>query len=311
MKIAILDEATLGTGLDLSIFDKFGDVVRYPTTSVEELMPQLDGIDIVITNKVEFGEKEFESAPQLKLICLTATGMDNIDLEAAANYGVVVKNVKGYSTNSVAQHTFSMLFHLMESNHYYDNYTRDGGWANSHTFTNIDKTFWEVKGKKWGIIGLGDIGREVAKIAQVFGANVSYFSPSGNKYDDELKYYDDLNAFLKDNKIVTIHTPLNNFSKDLIKKAQLELLQPGAIILNLARGGIINEKDVAWAVDNLDIYHGVDALETEPMTPNHPFLSVKRKDRLFVTPHIAWASIEARTELIERVAENIETFLNQ
>ncbi len=311
MKICMLDIATLGKNIDFDQFDQLGEVVKYDLTLPDETIEHIADADCVVTNKVIIGEKIFKASPNLKLICLTATGMNNIDLDAAEKYGVTVKNVKGYSTASVTQHTFSMLLHLMEHNRFYEQYTRNGGWTGSHTFTNISRPFGEIKGKNWGIIGLGDIGREVAKIATVFGANVSYFSASGNRYDDDYKYFDNLHEFMRSNTIITVHTPMNAFTHNLIAKAELELLQPGSFLINVARGGIINEEDVAWAVDNLDIYHGTDVLEVEPMQENHPFLGVKRQERLFMTPHIAWASNEARSELMKKVAENIRDFVHK
>jgi glycerate dehydrogenase len=230
--------------------------------------------------------------------------MNNVDLQAAKENNIEVKNVAGYSTDSVIQHTFSMLFYLIGHSRYYDEYVKDGSWQKSPVFTNVSQPFFEVKNKKWGIIGLGAIGQSVGVIAKTFGAEVSYYSTSGRSRDSEFQRRN-LNDLLKESDIISIHAPLNKATSNLLDYDQLLTCKDGAIILNLGRGGIINEEAVAKIIDEKELYFGLDVLEYEPMRENHPLLHVKNPERLYITPHIAWASVEAREKLIAMTIENI------
>ena len=307
MKIVLLDTLTFGE-TDLGGFDKLGEVVKYKTTSSEETCGRIEDADVVVTNKVVIDDGLMAAAPLLKLICVAATGMNNIDLAAAAKRGISVKNVAGYSTDSVIQHTFSMLFYLMGHSRYYDEYVKSGEWQKSPIFTNVSKPFFELKGKTWGIIGLGEIGRGVAKIATAFGAEVIYHSTSGeNRNRDYLRV--ELGALLQNSDIITIHAPLNDATRNLIGLSELMQVKRGVYLLNLGRGGIINESDLARAVDAREIYVGLDVLEKEPMGDPHPLMGLKNPERLYITPHIAWASVEARERLISSIIENITDFI--
>jgi len=240
----------------------------------------------------------------LKLICIAATGMNNVDLEAAKSKNILVKNVAGYSTDSVIQHTFSMLFYLVGHSRYYDEVVKDGTYSKSAIFTDVSRPFFEIKGKKWGIIGLGSIGRGVANIAKAFGAEIFYYSTSGvNRTDDFQRT--SLDELLKTCDIISIHSPLNEQTNNLLDYEQLSTLKDGAVVLNLGRGGIINEEAVATIIDEKNISFGLDVLTREPMRENHPLLSAKNKENLYVTPHIAWTSVEARDALIALTIENI------
>ncbi|MFT6927553.1 MAG: lactate dehydrogenase-like 2-hydroxyacid dehydrogenase [Psychromonas sp.] len=305
MKIVLLDAQTLGDS-DLSPFEKLGDFTSYPLTSKEQRLLHIGDGDVIITNKVVIDEEIIKANPQLKLICIAATGMNNVDLIAAEKAGVMVKNVSGYSTESVAQSTFSMLFQLIHQSRYYDNYIQSKGWCNSPSFTHISRPFGEIKGKRWGIIGMGEIGRRVAEIAAVFGCEVCYFSASG-KNNQQAYQQLDLTTLLSTSDIITIHAPLNENTHNLIDQQALKQLKEGAVVINMGRGGIINEAAMAEAVDQLGIYHGTDVLEVEPMIADHPYLSVQAKERLVITPHTAWASQEARKKLVQMVADNIES----
>ncbi len=307
MKIVFLDAKTVGD-VDLSQIKKFGNLIIYPTTPSSLTKKRVKDADIIITNKVIIDKEIMQASSKLKLICVAATGMNNIDLDFAESVGIEVKNVAGYSTFSVVEHTFSMLFYLLKSSSYYDNYVKSKAWSNSEIFTHLEKTFFEIRGKEWGIIGLGTIGKEVAKIATAFGANVSYYSTNKTPHSN-LYPHKNLKDLLKTSQIISIHAPLNEKTKNLIGKEELELLKEDAILLNLGRGGIIDEVALAKKIDSSLIKVGLDVTSKEPLPKDSPLLNVKNKDQLFITPHIAWASIEARKKLIEGIAKNIEDFL--
>jgi len=310
MKVAILDAKTLGDDIDLSIFEQFGSVEIYPTTSPTELYERIKDVDIIITNKVVINKDAMDSAQNLKLICVAATGYNNVDLLYAREKGIAITNVAGYSTESVVQTTFGMLFYLLIQLKYYDDYVKSGRYAESDIFTHLGRPFWEIRGKRWGIIGLGTIGRRVAEIAEGFGAEVVYYSTSGIEREEKYPRYT-LQEVLRTSDIVSIHAPLNEKTKNLITMNELSLMKPHAILLNLGRGGIVNEKELAVALDKGIIGGaGLDVLEREPINPDNPLLYIKNKDRLFITPHIAWTSIEARKRLVSEIVENIRAFLD-
>lgn len=305
MRIVILDAATFGE-TDLSGFDALGRVEVYQTTSADETPERVKDADVVVTNKVVIDAAVMDAATNLKLVCVAATGTNNVDLEYAGQKEILVKNVAGYSTDSVIQHTFSMLFYLMEHSRYYDEYVKSGKWQKSPIFTHVGRPFVELKGKKWGIIGLGEIGRGVANIAKAFGAEVCYYSTSGKNTNSDYEQTT-FTKLLETCDIVTIHAPLNAQTKDLIGHSELLMLKDGAILLNLGRGGIVSERALSAIIDVKEIYVGLDVLEKEPMTTPHPLMNIEHQERLYITPHIAWASVEARDRLIASIAENIKT----
>lgn len=304
MHIVILDAKTLGADLDLSVLNRYGTVTTYESTSEEETVERIEIADIVITNKVVITANMMEQAPRLKLICIAATGMNNVDLEAAKYKGIKVKNVAGYSTNSVVQHTFAMALYLLEQMAYYDQVVKESTWTNSGLFTDVSRPFYEISGKKWGIIGLGTIGQQVAKVAEAFGAEVSYYSTSGKNLKSAYPHQS-LEFLLRDCDIISIHAPLNDDTFELINEMNLPFLKEKAILLNLGRGGIVDETDLAYELDRREIYAGLDVLQREPLELNNRLNEVKHKERLLITPHIAWASIEARKKLLEGIVKNI------
>ena len=306
MKIVILDALTFGD-TDLSAFFKLGDVDIYQTTSPQLTHERIANVAVIVTNKVVITKTNMLNTPSLKLICVAATGMNNVDLEAAKEIGIEVKNVSGYSTDSVIQHTFSMLFYLVGHSGYYDEFVKSGSYSKSPIFTDITKPFFEVKGKKWGIIGLGTIGRGVANVAKTFGATICYYSTSGKNSSTDFMQVD-LDELLKTCDIISIHAPLNEKTLNLLGYEQLLTCKNGAVVLNLGRGGIVDEEAVASIIEIKNIYFGLDVLEKEPMRENHPLLNVKNQENLYITPHIAWASVEARERLIAGVVENIKAF---
>jgi lactate dehydrogenase-like 2-hydroxyacid dehydrogenase len=306
VKIVILDALTFGD-TDLSAFFKLGDVDIYQTTSLQQTHERIANAAVIVTNKVVITKALMLNTPSLKLICVAATGMNNVDLEAAKEIGIEVKNVSGYSTDSVIQHTFSMLFYLVGHSGYYDGFVKSGSYSKSPIFTDITKPFFEVKGKKWGIVGLGTIGRGVANVAKTFGADICYYSTSGKNSSTDFVQVD-LDELLNTCDIISIHAPLNEKTLNLLGYEQLLTCKNGAVVLNLGRGGIVDEEAVARIVETKNIYFGLDVLEKEPMRENHPLLRVKNQENLYITPHIAWASVEARERLIAGVVENIKAF---
>jgi len=310
MTITLLDKETLGTDLDLSPLKQFGALKTYDTTSSEQTAERIHQSDIVLTNKVVIDRETMHSASQLKLICVTATGMNNIDLEAAKALGITVKNVAGYSTHSVAQHTFALLLALMEQTHYYDDLVKEGHWSRSDIFTDLSRPFSEIAGKQWGIIGMGSIGQEVARIATAFGATVSYHSTSGRNSDQPYPKKS-LDRLLAESDILSVHAPLNAQTENLINRANLSLPKEGSILLNLGRGGIINEQDLAAEMNRRTLYAGLDTTEEEPIEAENPLLHLHAPYHLLITPHIAWASKEARAKLLEGVVENIASFVQE
>lgn len=308
MKIVLLDRATLGADIDLSPFEELGEFVSYETTSKQERLDHIGDAEIILTNKVVIDKEILDAKEGIKLICITATGMDNVDLNTAKQKGIEVKNAAGYSTASVAQTTFTHALYLINQTRYYDDFAKEGEWSKSQIFTNVQKPFWQIEGKRWGIIGLGNIGRQVAKIASAFGAEVVYASASGTKREEAYKQVD-LDSLLRTCSIVSIHAPLNEQTKGLIDKERIASMQKGAVLLNLGRGGIVDEEALAEAIDTQDIYAGVDVVGKEPIEASNPLLHVKRKERLLITPHIAWASRESREKLMQIVLENIKEFL--
>lgn len=305
MKIVLLDTLTFGNS-DLSGFDALGEVQNYETTKHDETLERIKDADVIVTNKVVITADMMSECPDLRLICIAATGMNNVDLDAAKEKNIDVKNVAGYSTDSVIQHTFSMLFYMMGHSRYYDEYVKDGSWQKSEVFTHVAQPFSELKGKKWGIIGLGEIGRGVAKIATAFGAEVSYYSTSGKNDNADYKK-ETISNLLEQSDIISIHAPLNSATQDLIAHSELLMMKDGATLLNLGRGGIVCEESLSYILDAKPIYVGLDVLAKEPMEKGHPLMKVKHQERLYVTPHIAWTSVEARAKLIASVIDNIKS----
>ncbi|MEA1880055.1 MAG: D-2-hydroxyacid dehydrogenase [Campylobacterota bacterium] len=308
MHIVLLDAKTLGDDLDLSVLEQFGTLTVYETTSQELTEERIKTADIVISNKVVLSAALLDKTSRLKLICIAATGMNNVDLKVAKQNNIVVKNVAGYSTNSVVQHTFAMAFYLLEKMAYYDNVVKSGTWSQSALFTDVSQPFHEISGKKWGIIGLGTIGKGVAQIATAFGAEVNYYSTSGENLNAAYPHQP-LETLLKQSDIISIHAPLNDNTYDLINEFNLSYLKEKSLLLNLGRGGIVNETDLAFELDRREIYAGLDVLETEPLSLSNRLGSVQHKERLLITPHIAWTSVEARKKLLDGIVQNIETFL--
>ncbi|MCR5768259.1 MAG: D-2-hydroxyacid dehydrogenase [Lachnospiraceae bacterium] len=309
MKIVFLDRKTIGEDLDLSGFNRFGEVVMYDFSMPEEVPERVKDADIIVLNKTRIDENTVGEAPKLKLVCVTATGTNNLDKDFLARRGIEWRNVAGYSTETVAQHTFALLFYLFEHLGYYDEYVKSGKYAGDKLFTHFEQNFHELAGKIWGIIGLGAIGHRVAEIAAVFGCKVQYYSTSGRNHDDKVKEvsFDEL---LATSDIVSIHAPLNEDTQGLINLEALKKMKSDAILLNLGRGPIIVEEDLREALNAGEIAGaGLDVLSVEPMRKDSPFLKLEHPERVMITPHIAWASIEARRRLMKIIEGQIADWM--
>lgn len=308
-KIVILDGKTLGE-VDYGILKEFGEVKYYDITKSDEVVERVRDANIIITNKVVLTEENLREAKKLEIICEAATGFNNIDIKYVKERNIAVTNLSGYSTNSVVQHTFATALSLIEKLHFYDNFVKSGDYATSGLFTALDKPFYEIAGKTWGIVGLGDIGKGVAKVAEAFGAKVIYYSTSGRNSDS---YYErvDFEKLLKSSDIISIHAPLNENTLRLINYDALSKMKKESILINMGRGPIVVEADLAKAIDE-EIIGGaaLDVFEVEPINKSNVLINVKNKERLVLTPHIGWASIESRERLFNGVVDNIKAFYN-
>ncbi len=311
MKIVFLDADTVGKVSNINRFNELGEFTVYPHTTPEEVLHRVEDYQVIITNKVKIDQKTMEKAKELQLICVSATGTNNVDLEYAKEKGIVVKNVEDYSTHSVAQHTFALLLMILNQVRYYDMYVKTGVYSRQELFTHIYHPIWEIRGKRLGIIGLGNIGRQVAIIAESFGAEIVYYSSSGKTRHDRYQQLG-LEELLATSDFVSIHAPLNDKTHHLIRYQDLCQMKDTAILINTGRGGIVEEEDLARALDEEKIKGaGIDVFIQEPIPLNHPFMRMDKKEKIIITPHVAWASVESRTLLMDRVYQNIATFMQE
>ena len=301
MKIVFLDAKSIGEDIDLSGFDALGEVVKYDFTTDEEVPERAADADIIIVNKVNINEKTIGGAEHVKMVCVTATGTNNLDKEYLESRKIIWHNVAGYSTESVTQHTFAMAFYLLEKLRYYDDYVKDEKYIDDTVFTHFANRFFELSGKTWGIIGLGNIGKRVAGIAKSFGCRVIYYSTSGKNHNKEYEEVD-FDTLLAEADILSVHAPLDENTQNLMDKEAFEKMKNTAIFLNLGRGPIVVEADLADALEQGRIAAaGLDVLCIEPMSPDNPLRRIKDSDKLLITPHIGWASVEARTRLMQTI----------
>lgn len=308
MKIVFLDAKTIGEDIDLSGFDALGEVVKYGFSTTEEARERSKDANVLILNKVQVNQQTIGEADHLKLVCVTATGTNNLDKEYLDKRGIAWRNVAGYSTESVAQHTFAMLFYLLEKLPYYDDYVKSEKYVNDVSFTHFAKAFHELSGMTYGIIGLGNIGRRVADIAKAFGCRVIYYSTSGRNSQPGYERVD-FDELLEQSDIVSIHAPLDENTLGLMNKEAFAKMKNSAILLNVGRGPIINEADLAEALNNKTIAAaGLDVLSVEPMQEDNPLRGIKDSERLLITPHIAWAGVEARNRLMGIILGQIKEF---
>ena len=305
-KIVFLDEYSIA-GRDLSSITSQGDYTAYENTTKEQVVERLKGADVAITNKVLIDGEAMRQLPDLKLICVAATGMNNVDLVTAKELGIEVKNAVGYSTTSVAETTLASALALARNIVYFDEYFHDGRYSKADRAFCYDRFTFEIRGKKWGIVGLGNIGREVARLATAFGCEVRYFSTSGVKRDEEYPAME-LKELLEWSDILSVHSPLNDRTKGLIGREELQIMKPTSLIINVARGGIIDEAALAEALDNGWVAAAaLDVFSVEPLRES-PLFHIKDRYRLLASPHNAWSAAEAIDRLIECVANNIRTW---
>ena len=306
-KIVFLDEYSIA-GRDLEKITSQGEYIAYENTAKEQVVERLKGATIAITNKVVIDGDAMRQLPDLKLICIAATGMNNVDLETAKELGIEVKNAVGYSTISVAETTLTSALALARNVVYFNEYFHDGRYAKADRAFCYDRHTFQISGKKWGIVGMGNIGREVARLASAFGCEVCYFSTSGVKREEQYPAME-LDELLKWSDIVSVHSPLNERTRGLIGRNELQLMKPSALIINVARGGIIDEAALAEALDKGWVAAAaLDVFSVEPLRES-PLYNIKDKYRLLASPHNAWSAAEAIDRLIDCVAENIRTWL--
>jgi len=311
MKIVAADIDSVGNDLNYHIYDELGDVTYYDDKITEQnASTRISDAEVIMINKSKITEDILQKAPQLKLVCEFATGFDNVDLDACNRHGVKVCNVRNYSTMSVAQHTFALLFYLMENLKHYDEFVKSSDYANQEHFCVVDRPFNELDGKTYGIVGMGNIGRAVAKIAESFGAKVIFYSSSGKSTCTQYERvsFDEL---LERSDVISLHCPLSDKTKNLMNKDAFIKMKKTAFLINVARGAVVNDSDLVWALENGEIAAaGLDVLNPEPMAKDSPLLKIQESGKLIVTPHMAWASVEARKRCLEEVKENIKAFIN-
>ena len=313
LKIVFLDAQTLGSDISLAPVASMGEFVSYPSTKPEEVFDRIAGFDVVITNKVWMGKEQMDSSPALRLICVAATGTNNVDTAYAATKGIPVRNAVDYSTESVTQVTWMHILNLVGQARWFDDYVKDGSYSASGCFTNANVPFFELKGKTFGTVGLGNIGSRVAGVAEAFEMKVLYYPTSGKPHSDRYEADTDLHHFLSRCDVVSVHCPLNDRTNGLIGYDALAQMKRSAVIVNMGRGGIIVEEDLARALDEgLIAGAAADVFTKEPLPASHPFLHLQHPERMLLTPHIGWASREARECLVRKIADNIRhTFENQ
>lgn len=309
MKIVVLEADAMGSGVNFDSLKQYGEVIIYGKTQTEEIVERIKDADVIIPNKSVLNEENLKEAKNLKLICEAATGYNNIDIRYCRKRKIPVTNVVGYSTPIVTQHTFALLLYVYEKLHTYNEYVKNGEYSESGVFTKVEPLFYELSGKKWGIIGMGNIGREVAKIATAFGCEVIYYSATGNTYDVPYKKVE-LDELLSSSDVVSIHCPLNQYTHHLLTYEKFRKMKKTAVLINVARGPVIVDADLAKALnDNLIMAAGLDVFEVEPIPKDNPLRNIKDNTKLIMTPHIGWGSLEARSRLIEDIAKSIEGFL--
>ena len=306
MKISLLDIDTLGDDLDLSAVEGLGDVTIYPLTLQSDVKERITDADVLIINKVKLNSQNLPFAKNLKLICITATGFDNVDIEYCREHGIAVCNVAGYSTDSVVQVTMAMAFSLATNLNAFDSYVKSGTYTESGIFNCLKPVFHEMSKMTWGVVGLGNIGGKVAKVAQAMGCKVLAYKKTPV---DDFECVD-IDTLCEQSDIISLHTPLNDGTYHLINKDRLSKMKKNAILINVARGAVVDEAAVSDAVINGKIAGlGVDVYSTEPMQKDSPYQQLLGRSNVIFTPHMAWGAYEARNRCIQEVAENIKSFM--
>lgn len=312
MKIGILDLRTVGEKFDFESLHGFGEVHFFDLDNSEEAVEVVHDLDIIIVNKIKITRKVLESAKCLKLICVTATGTNNIDVEYARKNNIVIKNVQDYCTNSVAQHMFSMLFHLISKVTEHDNYVKSGDYSDALiSQPTLKHNTPELYGKTVGVVGLGNIGRRVAEIFTAFGARVIHFSPSGKNQSTQYERVS-LKELVELSDVVTIHAPLVKETMNLISAEMIGRMKKGAILINVGRGGIVDEAALTRALNHNQIRGAcLDVYETEPIPKDNPLLHLVDPNKVVLTPHNAWSGLEVRKNLLDKVCDNVISFVRE
>lgn len=310
MKLVVLERNSVGTDVDVSCLERFGEVEYYPNTVAENTAERVKDADIVIANKAPMNESTLKDAPNVKLICLFATGFDSVDLAYCKSRGIKVANVVNYSTAAVVQHTLLLALALEEKLIHYDNYVKSGEYGAQDRFSNFDRVFGELEGKTWGIVGMGNIGRRVAQVVQTLGCKVIFYSASGKSSCTEYERVE-LDELLSQSDILSLHCPLSDRTRGLINKEAFSKMKKSAILVNVARGPVVDTQALYEALTEGRIAAaGLDVLEKEPISKDNPLGKIKDSTKLIITPHMAWASVEARTRLVDEVMKNIQAFLD-
>lgn len=304
MKIVFLDAGTMGTS-SLAPIESQGELVAWPNSTPEESVARVSDCDVLIVNKIKVNDRLLDAAPRLRLVCEAGTGINNIDVDACERRGVLVRNVAGYSTDSVVQETFMHILNLLGNGAYFDEVVKSGAYSRSGLFTDYSRPFIEMAGKTLGVIGLGTIGSKVARIGTAFGMKVVYYSTSGTSHSTEYPSVP-LERLMRESDVISVHAPYNERTAGLVGEKELRMMKPKAIIVNMGRGGIVVEDALAKVIDEGVIGGaGLDVYSVEPIPADHPLLHTRHPERLSLTPHVAWASIEARERLIQSIADNI------
>lgn len=310
MKIVILERNSVGTDVSVDGIGKYGEVTSYPNTTADDVAEKIQDAEIIVANKAPLNAETLKNASKVKLICEFATGFDNVDINYCKERGIKVANVVNYSTDMVAQHTFALCLYVLGKLHHYDHYVKSGEYAAQDRFSNFDIPFTELAGKTWGIIGMGNIGRKVAQIAKAFGCRVIFHSITGKSSCTD---YDmvDFDTLLAESDILSLHCPLSDLSRNLINLEALKKMKKTAILVNVARGPVVNDADLYTALtEGYIAAAGLDVTSTEPMKESNPLSKIMDSNKLIITPHLAWASIEARNRCVSETCRNIEAFLN-
>ncbi len=310
MKIVVLERNSVGTDVSVDCLKELGDMIAYPNTvTIEEVQERTKDADIVIANKSPMREEALKDSKKVKLICQLATGYDNCDLSYLRERGIGVANVVDYSTDMVAQHTFTLALALTQKLAHYDDYVKSGAYSAQDRFSNFDIPFYELSGKTWGIVGMGNIGRKVAQIAKAFGCHVIFYSITGNSRVTDYEQVDK-ETLLKESDILSIHCPLSDLSRNFIDRDALQKMKSSAVLINVARGPVVNNPDLYEALVNGTIMAaGLDVLEKEPLSLSNPLSKLKDSNQIIITPHLAWGSVEARTRCVEETYQNIKAYL--
>ncbi|GFI17345.1 glycerate dehydrogenase [Lachnospiraceae bacterium] len=309
MKIVVLERNSVGLDVSVDEIKNLGDTVMYPNTTAADVKEKVRDAEIIVANKAPLNEETLKDAADVKLICEFATGYDNVDLAYCKSRGIKVANVVNYSTDAVAQHTFALCFYVLEKLRHYDEYVKSGAYAAQDRFSNFDLPFTELAGKTWGIAGMGNIGKKTAAIARAFGCRVIFYSASGTSTCTEYERVD-FDTLLKEADFLSLHCPLSDRTRNLIDIEALKKMKESAILINVARGPVVNDGDLYEALTKGYIAGaGLDVTGTEPMKDSNPLSRIKDSNKLIITPHLAWASTEARGRCVSETCRNIEAFL--